>query len=1095
VTTAGVVSTVAGAAQAVGSADGAGAAARFYEPTAIAVDAAGDLFVADSSNCTIRKITPTGTVSTLAGSPGVTGSADGVGNAARFSLPLGVAVDPAGNIYVADYANATIRRITPSGVVTTVGGIAGQTGDVDGTGSLVQFNSPAGVAVDGAGVLYIADAGDDLVRMGSPVAVFPIAVAASPQNETVSAGQEASFAAAASSAANLSYRWQIWPVGGQGWSDLSDGGMYQGTATPTLSVGPATAGLGGAQFRCVVRNAGVTTATGAATLDVVYLAETEQSSSTGFIAGRPAAFAAGFIGYPAPNYQWQESTDGGYSWTNLADGNGLNGSATSTLGLTAVATSLSGVQFRALVSNAAGSQTSTPVTMAVFSQPTADTVTFDFSAVAGSYLADGSANGIGAAAQFSQPSAIGADAAGNLYVVDGGDSANSVRKIAPDGTVTTLAGTPGLSGYLDGPAASALFGSIGGIAVDPAGDVYVSDNGSMTIRKISALGTVTTIAGTPFLAGYQDGIGKTAEFSSPKGLALDSSGNLFVADSLNYVVRKVTPGGAVTTFAGNGSAGSSDGIPGQFSVIYGLAIDQAGNVYVADYGNATIRKITPGGNVVTLAGTTGVLGHVDGAGAAAEFGFLSQLASDGAGNLYATDSYAGQNTGFNYASVRMITAAGVVTTLTGLVGNTVHSSSSYGNGIASTALFAGPAGVAVDPAGNLYVTDDGFVAKGFPTPIGPIPIMPVIVTQPTTQTLTAGSSGTLSVLATGEPAFAYQWLFDGSPIAGANAPSLTLSQVGTTQAGAYSVEVMDGAGMATSASVDVAVTSAARLTNLSARAWIAPKVNPANVLIGGFGITGDTPKSLLIRAVGPGLESLNVQGFLPNPTLTFHSGSFTGPILTGWDQSLATVFAELGAFQLAVGSADVAVLQTTGAGSYTEVLTPADNSTSGIALAEIYDADQGTPVSRLVNLSARAWVGTGSQVLIGGFAVAGSSSETVLIRAVGPSLQNLNITNYLPNPSVQIFDDNPTQRPDGPQLIASTGNGAVPIPGPSPVSAGFQPATADLMTRLGAFQLNSGSTDRALVVTLPPGSYTVMIQGIFGETGVALLELYEVLPP
>ena len=153
----GVVMTLAGSAGQAGSADGTGNAARFNGPEGVAVDGAGNVYVADTNNQLIRKISPAGVVTTLAGSPGQNGTADGTGSAARFYLPYAVAVDGGGNIYVADYGNNTIRKISPAGVVTTLAGSAGQSGSVDGTGSSALFNGPNGVAVDSGGNVYVAD--------------------------------------------------------------------------------------------------------------------------------------------------------------------------------------------------------------------------------------------------------------------------------------------------------------------------------------------------------------------------------------------------------------------------------------------------------------------------------------------------------------------------------------------------------------------------------------------------------------------------------------------------------------------------------------------------------------------------------------------------------------------------------------------------------------------------------------------------------------------------------------------------------------------------------------------------------------------------
>jgi len=247
---------------------------------------------------------------------------------------------------------------------------------------------------------------------------------------------------------------------------------------------------------------------------------------------------------------------------------------------------------------------------------------------------------------------VATDSAGNVYVAD---SNNTIRKITPAGAVSTLAGTPGVAGNADGTGVAARFNSPRGVATDSAGNVYVADSNNNTIRKITPAGAVSTLAGTAGVGGSADDTGAAARFYFPEGVATDSAGNVYVADSNNNTIRKITPAGVVTTLAGTaGVTGSTDatGAAASFNRPVGVATDSAGNVYVADSFNDTIRKITPAGAVSTLAGTADVTGSTDATGAAASFNFPQGVATDSAGNVYVADS--------NNSTIRKITPAGAV---------------------------------------------------------------------------------------------------------------------------------------------------------------------------------------------------------------------------------------------------------------------------------------------------------------------------------------------------------------------------------------------------------------------------------------------------
>jgi sugar lactone lactonase YvrE len=294
---------------------------------------------------------------------------------------------------------------------------------------------------------------------------------------------------------------------------------------------------------------------------------------------------------------------------------------------------------------------------------------------------------------------------GILSVLGAGLAACGAKKESAPGSavVTTLAGGPVSRDYLAGTGPGEHFGGLYAIACDAAGNLYVTDEG--TIRRITPAEIVLTLAGKANHYGTTDGTGSTARFKSPMGIAADSAGNLYVADSYSNTIRKVTPAGKVSTLAGKaawfgtiGYPGSADGrgSAARFRNPEGVACDAAGNVYVADMGNATIRKITPAGVVTPVAGKAGHHAIVDGTGSTARFYGPDAIVIDSAGNLYVTDQ----------PTIRKITPAGVVTTLAGQAG-----SGGSVDGTGSSAQFLTPQGIACDPAGNVYVTDNFTVRK------------------------------------------------------------------------------------------------------------------------------------------------------------------------------------------------------------------------------------------------------------------------------------------------------------------------------------------------------------------------------------------------
>jgi sugar lactone lactonase YvrE len=580
----GHVTTIAGRMSEWGSSDGSAAAARFNHPQQLAADAAGNVYVADRDNHAIRKITPAGMVSTVAGSAVSMGARDGKGTQARFFMPSGIAVDESGRLFVADTRNYTIRKISPSGVVSTLAGRAEQSGSVDGSAAAARFTYPKSIAVDAADNLYVADYFSHTIRKisaGGKVTTF--------------AGQAGAMGTADGTghAARFAYPDAV-AIGPGGDLYVADGHSY------------------------TIR----------------------KISATGVV-----------------------TTLAGYAdQSGIEDG---KGSAARFNGLTALATDRRGLLYAtdfAFVPGSSALSDVIPGPSATIRQIGPEGMVRTLAGQASE--ASSSQDGVGAEARFRSPSGIVAERSGTIYVVD--SPANTIRKITAQGAVTTLAGKAGERGHVDGAGLKARFDNPTQLALDSAGSLFVTDTASAVIRKITRAGMVSTFAGNPGVKGSVDGTGAAARFNAPTGIAIDGEGNLYVTDMWANNIRKITRDAVVTTVANvTGQRGSADGAAAQakFVVPAGIAADHVGNLYVCDYGNRTIRKITPRGFVSTIAGHANSLPKnpprsLDGIGSKAEFSSPIAVVVDDGGNLYVADDL----------TIRKITPAGAVTTVAGVAG-------------------------------------------------------------------------------------------------------------------------------------------------------------------------------------------------------------------------------------------------------------------------------------------------------------------------------------------------------------------------------------------------------------------------------------------
>jgi sugar lactone lactonase YvrE len=588
------VSILAGQIGGEGYADGHAAQARFWGPAALALDAEGDLYVADYN--AVRKVTPSGDVSTIVGSPRTCGEQPGLGSAARLCYPYALALDAADNLYVADYQGSTVWRIDANGSMSAFSSNFGCIESLAMSGTLLNVGDSCG----GGGAIRTIDTG----APGAP-ALF--------------ANIDGAIAGISFDAAQNVY-------------------VANDTTIEEVTAGPVVSTLAG-------------------TLNVHGSAD-----------GQGPAAKFGCIPF--------------YYGPNLIG----------TTGATAIATLPSGTSYVADYCN----NTIRMVTSA------GAVTTF-----AGAAGVVGASDGNGQSARFFQPAGLVLDPSGNLFVADYANG--MIRKITPSGAVTTYAGQTPHVGHTDGPAAQATFCYPVGVVADATGNLYVSDTLNYVIRKITPAGVVSTFAGIPGTPGYADGAGQSATFSYPQAIAIDAGGNLYVTDLLNELVRKVTPAGVVSTFA-------RGPVPMGFSQLAGVAVDKSGNVYMTDR-NGVYETDSSGGLVTEVAPLSGA--------------YAITVAPSG--TLYVTGGHPFTS---GVGAVYSLSAAHVLTLLTG------------------TGLSNRLPGIVMGGDGNLYVSDlansviDQVTLSGTVNAIAGTPDLP-IGTAPGALPAKINSPSGLALLSTG----------------------------------------------------------------------------------------------------------------------------------------------------------------------------------------------------------------------------------------------------------------------------------------------------------------------------------------------------------
>jgi sugar lactone lactonase YvrE len=845
------VITVAGGAPQYDGPDGRGREVRFGSIRGLAADAEGNVVIADAGYHSVRKLSRDGAVTTVAGTRSLpVGHADGDAAQARFNSPAGLALDGQGNVYIADTGNQVIRKLTPAGLVTTVAGSPGASGNVDGNGSAARFSAPTGIALDSAGNIYVSDQGTHCIRKinaaGDVVTLAGGTGVPSGSGSIDGSGRNARF----------------YSPGG---ISVDESGNIYVADTRNNTI------------RRVTPDGNVTTMAGSAFSDL----GSGEGSNDGV--GGNARFKAPMDVVVAP------------------DGN--------------------------LLIADAGNQTIRKVT------PGAVVTTW-----AGLAGGAGFVDGARELARFNEPAGVAADGDGNLYVLDRRNGA--LRKVTPQGDVSTFA-----TGF--------YFPF--GIAIDRSGFIFVTEPSSGLIKKVTPAGVVSTYSGTGF-AEYRDGPAATAGYFYPEGLAFDQSGNLFVADSGNDLIRKITPEGLVSTFAGTQYANAHrDGVGATalFDGPTGLAFDGAGNLFVSDSYNRCVRKITPDAVVTTLAGTPRRAGgpfHSPGALAVHRDGTLFVL--DGSGGIQKVSQSGtvihsvavapGNDSNWSEAGKMVgLGGAGITFGKDGFI----YVSDSGRHEIRRGGPTALSELLNISTRANLRGGDDlligGFILSGtYYKPTAVRAIGPSLAAAGVSQALRdpkleiRDSTGRLVAANDDWKRNSFEGraiINEGLPPADDAESALVWSLLGQKPYTALVQAADAGAGAALVEVYNTTAGTSLELVNLSSRGFVGVD---ESVMIAGFIIGGgESPATVVLRALGPSLLPAGVHEALDDPMLSLHDSN--GSVLAANDDWQEQADAIVATGIPPTDRRESALVVTLGRGNYTAVATGKAGRT-GVGLVEIY---------------------------------------------------------------------------------------------------------------------------------------------------------------
>jgi sugar lactone lactonase YvrE len=585
--------------------------------------------------------------------------------------PIAVVLDGAGGFYVASASQNNVYRVSAAGRITLIAGTGVQGVSGDGRqATLAQLNWPQGLAVDSAGNLFIADSGNNRIRKVSASGIITTVAGGGTKGPgdgvpATSVQLTNPSGIAVDSAGNLfiadNANKCIRKVSSSSGIITTVAGIFGGS-----SVIPENIGDGGSATSAQL---GVPYAVAVDSADNIFIASYNRI--------RKVSSSSGIITTVAGGGSWDSDVPGGPATSAMLDSP------------SGIAIDSAGNLFISERSSIRKVSASSEIISTVAGSPNC---CGDIIVIGDQNVGDG---GPATSAQLTT-SGVAVDSAGNLFIADRGY--NRIRKVSTSGIITTVAGN-GSYGYGGdgGPSTSALLYDPYGVAIDSSGNLFIADTFNSSVRKVSTSGIIITVAGNGTYGYSGDGGPATsAQLSSPRGLAVDSAGNLFIADSGNYRIRRVSSSGIITTVAGNGTYGySGDEGPAtsaQISSLCGLAVDSAGNLFIADSGNRRIRRVSSSGIITNVAGNgSREYSGDDGPATSAELGGPIGVAVDSAGNLFIAGG----------GSIRKVSSSGIITTI---AGNAYNGYSGDG-GPATLAQLNLPQGLAVDSSGNLFIAD------------------------------------------------------------------------------------------------------------------------------------------------------------------------------------------------------------------------------------------------------------------------------------------------------------------------------------------------------------------------------------------------------